>query len=140
MVFYLHSLGPLLEIVVPEMAVASLIGIGPLFGVSLEYRIGSVSFEWVVTEDPYLCVADLPQAVAEALATSPTYALIELSDLSAITAAHAIYESITAMPSVDIDSDRKACRCDHDLNAFECCVDIKEVGLFVFRAAFVPSV
>ena len=44
------------------------------------------------------------------------------------------------MLSFDIDSDRKACRCDHDLNAFECFVDIKEVGLFVFCAAFVSSV
>ena len=80
--FYLHSLGPLLEIVVPEMEDVSFIGIGPLFGVSLEYRIGSVSFEWVLKEDPYLFVADLPQAVADALAATPTYALIELSDLS----------------------------------------------------------
>ena len=93
----------------------------------------------VVTEDPYLCVADLPRAVADALAITTTNALTKLSDLSAITAAQAVNICIVAVPLLYIDSDRKACCCDYDLNAFKCCVDIQEVDLFAFRTAFVSG-
>ena len=72
------------------MAIISRSRIDPLEGLCLERLVGFAFAEWVVTEDPYLRVTDLPRAVAVAVSTNPTTALKKLALRSAIAATKAV--------------------------------------------------